>query len=308
VSTKKAVATTSAAGLLTGAVGALLVASATAGEARNSIGLAYTQHGALITAQDAGAADAVATVAVSPGTAGQVLTVSDAGLPHWAAAPSSNSGLTITTYYADSFVAVAGSESASIAGTGPTAAITLGATATTRAYGTSGVTAPRAILTLPVGTRSVWVEIQSTGFTGSTTAGNRYLAVAIQNVGSGVPTALWGVAPSDATSACFVGNFLPGVNTAGNWSTNNGLPGGTDRWMRATLGLEGAQLTALFGTGSAGARPATWAPPGSVPGLNNGYAPIPDTGSQLYLVIFYLSVGGGGANTVTLRATVRVTT
>jgi hypothetical protein len=78
--------------------------------------------------------------------------------------------------------------------------------------------------------------------------------------------------------------------------------------MRATLGLEGAQLTALYGTGSAGARPATWAPPGSVPGLNNGYAPIPDTGSQLYLVIFYLSGGGGGANTVTLRATVRVTT
>jgi hypothetical protein len=293
-----------AAGVTAAVVAALVAMSGS--ERAQSLGLA--QHGALITAQDAGAADAVATVAVSPGTAGQVLTVSDAGLPHWAAAPSGGGGLTITTYYADSFVAVAGSESASIAGTGPTAAITLGATATARAYGTSGVTAPRAILTLPVGTRSVWVELQTTGFTGSGTSGNRYLAVAIQNVGSGVPTALWGVAPSDATSACFVGNFLPGVNTAGNWSTNNGLPGGTDRWMRATLGLEGAQLTALYGTGSAGARPATWAPPGSVPGLNSAYAPIPDTGSQLYLVIFYLSGGGGGANTVTLRATVRVTT
>lgn len=53
--------------------------------------LGLTQHGALITAQDAGAADAVATVAVSPGTAGQVLTVSDAGLPHWAAASGGTS-------------------------------------------------------------------------------------------------------------------------------------------------------------------------------------------------------------------------
>lgn len=56
----------------------------TGGQKAATLGL--TQHGALITAQDAGAADAVATLAVSPGTAGQVLTVSDAGLPHWAAA------------------------------------------------------------------------------------------------------------------------------------------------------------------------------------------------------------------------------
>ena len=212
-----------------------------------------------------------------------------------------------TTYYANSFVAVAGSESASIAGTGKTAAITLGATATMRAYGTSGVTAARALLTLPVGTRSVWVELQTTGFTGSGTSGNRYLAVAVQNVASGVPTALWGVASTDSTSNSYGGNFLAGVNAGGVWSTNSGVAGGADRWMRATLGLEGAQLTALYGTGSAGARPATWAPPGAVPGLNNGYAPIPDTSSQLYLVIFYLSAGGGGANTVTLRATVKAT-
>ena len=269
--------------------------------------LGLTRHGALITAQDAGAADAVATVAVSPGAAGQVLTVSDAGLPHWAAAPSSGGGLTITTYYADSFVAVAGSESASISGTGSTSSITLGASATARTYGTSGVTAARAILTLPAGTRAVWVEIQSTGFTGSGTSGNRYLAVAVQNVASGVPTALWGVASTDSTSASFGGNFLAGVNSGGIWSTNSGLAGGADRWMRATLGLEGAQLSALYGTGSAGARPATWAPPGSAPGINSGYAPIPDTGSTVYLVIFYLSTGGGAGTSVTLRATVRVT-
>lgn len=63
--------------------------------------LGLTRHGALITAQDAGAADAVATVAVSPGTPGQVLTVSDAGLPHWAAASGGSSlsslGPTVST-------------------------------------------------------------------------------------------------------------------------------------------------------------------------------------------------------------------
>lgn len=71
-------------GLVSAAVIALALASATGSQRAQSLGL--TQHGALITAQDAGAADAVAAVAVTPGTAGQVLTVSDAGLPHWAAA------------------------------------------------------------------------------------------------------------------------------------------------------------------------------------------------------------------------------
>ena len=71
-------------GLVSAAVIALALASATGAQRAQSLGL--TRHGQLITAQDAGAADAVAAVAVSPGTPGQVLTVSDAGLPHWAAA------------------------------------------------------------------------------------------------------------------------------------------------------------------------------------------------------------------------------
>ena len=67
------------------AVGAGLYTAATAGDGRASLGLAYTRHGALITAQDAGAPDAVATVEVYPGVVGQVLTLSDGGLPQWAA-------------------------------------------------------------------------------------------------------------------------------------------------------------------------------------------------------------------------------
>ncbi len=54
------------------------------GEKAATLGL--TRHGQTITAQDAGAADAVALVAVAAGTPGQVYTISDAGLPHWAAA------------------------------------------------------------------------------------------------------------------------------------------------------------------------------------------------------------------------------
>lgn len=56
----------------------------TPGEKAATFGL--TRHGQTLTAQDAGAPDAVAVVAVAPGTAGQVYTISDAGLPHWAAA------------------------------------------------------------------------------------------------------------------------------------------------------------------------------------------------------------------------------
>ena len=73
-------------GLVSAAVIAAALASATGSQRAQSLGL--TQHGALITAQDAGAADAVAAVAVAPGTVGQVLTVGDAGLPVWRAAAS----------------------------------------------------------------------------------------------------------------------------------------------------------------------------------------------------------------------------
>lgn len=74
------------------AIAAVLVAAfalLSGGERAATLGL--TRHGQLVTVQDAGAADAVAAVAVSPGTAGQVLTVSDAGLPHWAAASGGSS-------------------------------------------------------------------------------------------------------------------------------------------------------------------------------------------------------------------------
>lgn len=73
--------------LTAAAVAAVLVAAfalLTGGQKAASLGL--TAHGQLVTAQDAGAADAVALTVVAPGTAGQVLTVGDAGIPVWRAA------------------------------------------------------------------------------------------------------------------------------------------------------------------------------------------------------------------------------
>ena len=294
--------------LTAAALGAVLLAALVAlSPSQRAQSLGLTQHGALITAQDAGAADAVATVAVSPGTAGQVLTVSDAGLPHWAAVPSS--GSSPTTYYISDGTAVAGSESASISGTGSTSSVTLGASSTARAYGTAGVTAARWILTLPSGARSLWIQIQHAAFTGAGTSGNRFVMVAVQNVSSGVPTALWGLSVSDATNNAYAGNLLGGANAGGTWGTTNALPGAADRWLRVSMTLDTPQLSALFGTGSAGAVPTSWTPPGAPQQLaGSTYAPIPEVSGQLYLVIVYQSFGGGSATAVTLRATVRVTT
>lgn len=81
-------------GAVTGAVGALLMVAATSGDARNTIGAAHditTRHGEIAVRVDAGGADVTALAAVDPGTAGQMLTVSDAGLPHWAAAAGGSS-------------------------------------------------------------------------------------------------------------------------------------------------------------------------------------------------------------------------
>lgn len=59
-----------------------------------------TAHGQIVTAQDAGAADAVAAVVVAPGTVGQVLTMGDGGLPVWRAAAGGGATVGTGTYAA----------------------------------------------------------------------------------------------------------------------------------------------------------------------------------------------------------------
>ena len=65
-----------------------------------------TRHGEISVRVDAGGADVTALAAVDPGTAGQVLTVSDAGLPHWAAAAAGGSSLPDAAGVADGAVLV----------------------------------------------------------------------------------------------------------------------------------------------------------------------------------------------------------
>lgn len=289
-----------AAGVTAAVVAALVAMSGS--ERAQSLGL--TRHGQTLTVQDAGAPDAVAVVAVAPGVPGQVYTISDAGLPHWAAAATGGGGPSV--YYAQSFTAVAGSESASISGTGDTSEIVLSASSTSRSYGTAGTTAAHAILALPAGTRTVEVDRQVSAVTGSATGGYRFLTIAVQPVSSGTPTALWGISVGD-TGTIYAGNLLGGANS--------GAPSGTastlaDRWVRVTLALAEPRLAVLAGTGSAGARPTTWAPVTASPTLpgSSSYSTIPDTSGSLYLVIAYQSYGTGGATSVTVRVTVRAST
>lgn len=80
-----------AAALIASSIGASLYTASNAEQARQAISAAHdptTRHGEIIARVDAGGADVTALAPVAPGTAGQVLTVSDAGLPHWAAASS----------------------------------------------------------------------------------------------------------------------------------------------------------------------------------------------------------------------------
>lgn len=84
--TKKFLA--AAALLAAGATGQALFTTSTPQAAREEIAAAHdvtTRHGEIAVRVDAGGADVTALVPVEPGTAGQVLTVGDAGIPVWRA-------------------------------------------------------------------------------------------------------------------------------------------------------------------------------------------------------------------------------
>lgn len=333
--------TVAALAALMGVAGALL-----SGPDRAAV-IGLSQHGALVTAQDAGAADSVAAVAVSPGTAGQVLTVGDAGLPvwrapadpittigdlatggdagttrlavgadgsvltslggraQWAAAGGSSSS---TTLYADDCVAEAGSESASITGTGAASTLTLTASATGRVYGTSGATAARVVCALPTGTHAVDVEMQVTAISGMTTGGGRYVGAALRNAADGnAPSVLWGAAWND-NNTLYQGNLMSGLN-GGTSSAVSPAINAVDRWGRLSLRPRVPFLSAMAGSGTSGARPTVWAPLATPAALITSVAvpTIADTESAAALAFILQSFGGGGATSITLSITVRVT-
>lgn len=302
--------------LTAAAIAAVLVAAfalLSPGERAATLGL--TRHGQLVTVQDAGAADAVAAVAVSPGTAGQVLTVSDAGLPHWAAAASG--GLTITTFYASDFVVEAGGATAGNAtksGTGAGSTITLTSATVATTYGTGGGTAPRAVLSIPPGAQRIEVTLHTTATTGAGDA-NRFFGVALRNAPSGgAPTSLWGVAFNTAAGTnIYAGGLMSGLNQGSIFTgiVANTHPFAADRWMLASWEVFEPYLGVLTGAGTAGARPTVWHPPAAwaSPVNASGTLSIPDNAaSALGLAAIFQSFGTpSGSLTITFEITVRVT-
>lgn len=294
-------------GLVSVALLVALGASMTGAQRAQSLGL--TQHGQTLTAQDAGAADAVALVAVAPGTPGQVYTISDAGLPHWAAA---GGGSTATTLHADDCVAEAGNESASITGTGAAATLTVTASATTRNYGSGGATAARVVCPLSANARRIEVELGPvtalSGFSGA-----RFLAIALRNAASGgAPANLWGVSLVEVGSGSpkgYIGDLMSGANagaTTFNQSASTGFIA-VDKWVRASFDPWWPLFGLAAGTGVSSARPTSWAPIATT-GLPGPFGvSIADPSSATALVVYLQSFGGGSATSVTTGLTIRVT-
>ena len=249
---------------------------------------------------------------VGDGTEGAVLTsVTISALLASADAAAARAAIGVSgvsTFYASDFTAVNGSDTASISGTGSTSTIAFSTGTTARSYGTAGVTAPRAIIALPAGARVVEIELQVVSLSGASSGGFRYLTAAVQNVASGVPTALWGASFPDA-SATYGGNLLGGGNSGASVGSTIGVASAADRWARATLALTEPRFAVLHGSGSAGARPTTWTPVTSpqIPS-STSWGVIPDTANVTYLVIVYQSFGSGVANVITVRPAIRVTT
>jgi hypothetical protein len=297
--------------LTAAAVAAVLVAAfalLTPGQRAATLGL--TRHGQTLTAQDAGAADAVAVVTINAGTPGQVYTISDAGLPHWAAAPSGGGGggATVTTLYAANGTPIAGGGAASVSGTGSTSTFTLTG-AGSADYGSAGVTAPSLSFSIPAGAREIEAELQTTALNNVATGGFRFVSFVLRNSGTSIPAAAWGVSFAD-NGNFYAGAMLSGANQGGGsatgavfWPYNN-----LDRWVRVTLLPRVAFLAAQVAQGAgSGLRPTSWLSPGTAIPLPTQTTGVPpDTGAATAFVVVLQSYSAG-ASTVTGRVTVRVT-
>ena len=206
------------AALVATSIGASLYTASSAETARQAITAAYdptTRHGEISVRVDAGGADVTALAAVAPGTTGQVLTVSDSGVPVWrdpagSTAPRAyvTADLTPVQGHADTSASIVDGR------------LRLSIDAAVRRYGTvSGTwttTAPRGVLTLPSGAREVLAITRV--YTGSGTA-TSYI---------GVSTLLRdGSDPSDVTGS----SLLAGTRLAGtlHWDTAAALYGGEHR-------------------------------------------------------------------------------
>ena len=231
------------------AIAAVLVAAfalLSGGERAATLGL--TRHGQLVTVQDAGAADAVAAVAVTPGTVGQVLTVSDAGLPHWAAA---SGGTPWGSTVVDGLLGTGWSAVATPAGTSAT--WTASTLVLSVPSGVSGTVRQQHDDEIADGA-TAWdlaVRLQATTGSGTTTA-----VVGVYWIFNGGATEYFGVNVR-GDGALYVGWATPTVGSAAYASTTLSLGGGQS-WVRLSR-TEAGQQVVWYGEGSGGALPTQWA-------------------------------------------------
>lgn len=228
----------------TAAIVAVLVAMS-GSERAQSLGL--TQHGQIITAQDAGAADAVATVAVSPGTAGQVLTISDAGLPHWAAASGGSPWGSTVVDPGD------GTGWGGTVPAGMTATWSGGALAMSVPSGVTGTLREDYPVTLPSGTTSwdIAVRIQATTGSGTTSAAAGVYVVLGAALSRYVGINVRGDGQTDVSY-----NIGSGGTTTG-YAASTLTIGGVQSWLRLSRSTSGV-WSAWVGEGSGGALPTLW--------------------------------------------------
>lgn len=234
--------------LTAAALAAMLVAAfalLTGGQKAATLGL--TQHGALITAQDAGAADAVATVAVSPGTAGQVLTVSDAGLPHWAAAAAGGSSWGTTTVDP-----MAGAGWTATEPSGTSAVWSGGELTMTLPVGNAGTLRVDFPWTAPAGTTAFdfAVRFSATTTAGGTAAFGAY-AVLASALGRYVGTT---VQPNGGVGA---GWNVAGPDDSVSYTTSGLTLSSEQSWLRVSRDSTGV-WTFWYGAGSGGELPTQW--------------------------------------------------
>lgn len=185
------------AGTVAGVTAAVVAALVAMSGGERAQGLGMTAHGQLVTAVDAGAADAVALTVVAPGTTGQVLTVGDAGLPVWRAAASSGPTIGTGTYASRPGSCAEGDSYRVTSGKRLGSAYSCTATNT---WALSRIAYPGSVRPLyrydgesleGRSTVVAWPDLEN-GNT-LTTAGNRAGAVTVAtNATSGLPVAVWG--------------------------------------------------------------------------------------------------------------------
>ena len=267
-------------------------------------------------ASETGMTDLVSTLAGGTATEGNFLVADGAGGLQLAstdtAAVRSVLGVSgATMLYASDCFAEAGSESASISGTGSTSTFTLTASSTARTYGTSGATAARVVCPIPVGARRIEVTLgpltSLSGFSGS----GRFLGLALRNARDGAaPTSLWGLSINDVPSGIpqiYLGNLMGGANSGASSFNQSVSPVAlaTNGWVRASFDTTWPLLGVAL---ASGASPTSWSPVAAtgVPAPFGSYS-IPHAPDVATAIAVYLqSFGGGSATSITARISIRV--